>query len=175
MDDLSVFFAYPSDPIDIGRTIEMMKESYATSNATCQITTWKETDITGRFIGTEVLSAIDSHKCLGADITTLNFNVTYEIGYAIGRQRRVILTRNRALTSDPSIRAAFGVFDTLGYRKYENHAELSEILVSLSDVAPLVYDSKVNTKSPIYVLQPKFKTDQATRMIARVKKASPLL
>ena len=171
MDDLSVFFAYPSDPIDIGRTIETMKTTYVTSNPRCQITTWKETDITGRFIGTEVLSAIDSHLCLGADITTLNFNVTYEIGYGIGRRRRLILTRNRAIKDNPTTRAAYGVFDTLGYREYENRTELSEILFSLSDVAPLVYDSKVSTKSPIYVLQPKFKTDQAIRMIARVKKA----
>ena len=171
MDDLSVFFAYPSDPIEIGRTIETMKATYATSNPACQITTWKETDITGRFIGTEVLSAIDSHQCLGADITKLNFNVTYEIGYAIGRQRRLILARNRSLKDDPTTRAAFGVFDTLGYREYENQTELLEVLLTLADAKPLVYDSKINTKSPIYVLEPKFKTDQATRMIARVKKA----
>jgi len=41
-------------------------------------------DVAGRFIGTEVLSEIEAAEVLIADVTRLNFNVRYEIRFAIG-------------------------------------------------------------------------------------------
>jgi hypothetical protein len=172
VDELTIFFAYPAVPKDIGETITVAAENSTRSTGSYRLTTWQETDIAGRFIADEVLNNINESACLAADITKLNFNVTYEVGYAIGAGRRLILTRNRALQDDSILRTELGVFDTLGYRDYENSAQLIEIIKSISDIQPLAFDaSTVNTKAPVYLLEPKYKTDQATRMIARIKRA----
>ncbi len=169
MKKASVFFAYPDNPPRIGETIEAAARQGVKRTP---VETWKETDIVGRFIGFEVLNRIDAHPCTGADVTFLNFNVTYEVGYAIGKRRRLVLTRNRSLEDDTHLRTELGIFDTLGFSDYENSDQLRSILESTNDTTSLTFDdSNINTQAPVYLLEPKFKTDQATRMIARVKKA----
>ena len=169
MSEVSVFFAFPDKPPRVGETIETAARNGVERTS---VETWEETDIIGRFIGFEVLNKIDAHLCMGADVTYLNFNVTYEVGYAIGRRRRLILTRNRSLEDDAHLRTDLGIFDTLGYSDYENSEELRSVLEGVKDSTPLTFDdSEINAQAPVYLLEPKFKTDQATRMIARVKKA----
>lgn len=172
MDKIAIFFAYPSAPEAIGETITAAAQNCERYLVGYQLTTWQQSDIAGRFIAEEVLNTISASSCLAADITKLNFNVTYEVGYAIGAQRRIILTRNRALKDDAVLRAELGVFDTLGYQEYENSEQLLNIVKAVSHVTPHAFEpSAINTKAPVYILEPKFKTDQATRLIARVKRA----
>ncbi|MGI8734584.1 MAG: hypothetical protein ACR2LM_14930 [Pyrinomonadaceae bacterium] len=69
------------------------------------LTSWEENDIPGRFIVEPILSKIEEGNILIADITRLNFNVVFEIGYAIGCSKRVALIKNSAITgSDELIR-----------------------------------------------------------------------
>src|SRR3546814_7190673 len=83
------FFAYAAKPPQIAETIRLAIEDVERFHAVTSIVDWSELDIAGRFIATEVLREIDQSDFLVADITSLNFNVTYEVGYAIGRGKRV--------------------------------------------------------------------------------------
>lgn len=162
----SGFYAYASLPSEIGQTIEQ-----AVTSSNTEVTTWKALDIPGHFISEKVIERIDSCNFLVADISVLNFNVTYEIGYAIGKGKRVLLTKNRSIKEgNPSIRDV-GIFDTLGYREYQNSFELSEFLNSAIPSEPLNLPSKINIKSPVYLLEGMHKTDWATRIVSRIKKA----
>lgn len=162
----SGFFAYASSPVEIGQTIEK-----AVTNSNSEVNTWKALDIPGQFISEKVLEGIDSCSFLVADISVLNFNVTYEVGYAIGKGKRVLLTKNRSIQEgSPSIREV-GIFDTLGYKEYQNSSELSGFLNSAVPADPLSLPSRINTKSPVYLLEGMHKTDWATRIVSRIKKA----
>ena len=112
---LSGFFAYPSDPSDIGQVIESASETAETSGDANNFTTWKALDIVGHFISEKVISGIDESDFLIADISKLNFNVTYEIGYAIGKSKRIFLTKNNSLEIEGLKIQDVGIFDTLGY------------------------------------------------------------
>jgi len=96
-----------------------------------KLKTWEENDIAGRFIIEPILSELAIVDLLVADITRLNFNVVFEIGYAIGRKKRVHLTRYRALTSSDDLIREVGVFDTIGHRPYANSGELKDALRQL--------------------------------------------
>lgn len=164
--NVSGFYAYASSPAEIGQTIEQ-----AANRSSSKINTWKALDIPGHFISEEVLEGIDSCSFLVADISVLNFNVTYEIGYAIGKGKRVLLTKNRGINEgSPSIREV-GIFDTLGYKEYQNSLELSEFLNTAIPKDPLSIPSKINTKSPVYLLEGMHKTDWEIRIVSRIKKA----
>jgi len=164
------FYAYAANPVEIGQTIEQAV-SIVNINSELSVNTWKSLDIPGHFISQQVLEGIDTCAFLIADISVLNFNVTYEIGYAIGRGKPILLTKNRSINeSSPKIREV-GIFDTLGYKEYQNSTELSEYIGSSSDFSSLNIPNKINTQSPVYLLEGMHKTDWASRITSRIKKA----
>ncbi len=124
MATVTAFLAYPSEPKEIGDTIESAVAQAQKFAGNLRVGTWRETDIAGRFIADKVLESIDKNDCLVADITRLNFNVTYEVGYAIGTGRRLVLIQNASIQDDSTLRRELGIFDTLGYEEYENSTQL---------------------------------------------------
>src|SRR5262249_46037285 len=123
-----------------------------------QIETWRQMDIPGRFLADSILQKIDLADFVVADITRLNFNVTFEVGYAIGRQKRTFLISNKALSPDEKAISQLGVYDTLGHKSYENSDDLSLCLSSVQDIFPLEFPSYEIDRAPIFVLDTLHKT-----------------
>jgi hypothetical protein len=78
------FIAYPGEPSEIGQSIEVAAHAHNQRSGLNALCTWRENDIAGRFLAHPILDNIRDSKCLVADVSVLNFNVTYEVGYAIG-------------------------------------------------------------------------------------------
>jgi hypothetical protein len=165
------FVAYASTPEMVGQTIETALQMYAARQGAGKFASWRENDIAGRFLVEPILEGIEASQCLVADVSTLNFNVTYEVGYAIGLGKRVILVRNKAIAADETELKRVGIFDTLGYDKYENAAGLYRILVAPRGPLPAKPSVALNSSAPIYLLQLPFNTDAQGRIVARIKKA----
>ena len=120
---------------------------------------WEEMDVSGRFIATEILNNIGTNDFLVADISRLNFNVVYEIGFAIGKGKPILLVKHKAVTEGhPSIQDV-GIFDTLGYKEYTTSDELYALFRDVENIRPMHISGKINDKTPIYLIQPKTKTD----------------
>ncbi|EKB1982493.1 hypothetical protein ONF77_004448 [Vibrio parahaemolyticus] len=167
------FFAYAAEPRDIGDTIESSIQK-VNSKGNVAVESWKALDIVGHFISEQVVSKIEECDFLLADISILNFNVTYEIGYAIGKGKRVLLVKNSSIRElGLSIRDV-GIFDTIGYSTYENSDQLSSFIDAAKTVDPLKIPNKINSRSPVYLLEGQHKTDYATRIVSRIKKAKYL-
>jgi hypothetical protein len=170
--ELTGLVAYPSSPSELGTALKQGCNSLSNQYGLVGLKPWEQNDIAGRFLDDPILDSISSGNILVADITRLNFNVVYEIGYAIGRQRRVILTHNVGLTNDDSLLRRIGLFDTLGYASYSNSQDFINIILRLTDTDPLVINTvKINRSSPVYVLLPKHKSDYDIRLLSRIKKA----
>lgn len=169
---LTGFFAYPANPADIGSTVEeaiqLLKDRFAFDG----VSSWKQSDVCGRFIADPIFARIRAADYVAADITKLNFNVTYEIGYAIGCRRRILLVRHSALVHDTELLKQVGIFDTLGYQSYSTATELASFLRGVQSTAPLSFSSDhVNRKAPVFVVNPRDKTDLELRITSRIKKA----
>ncbi|WP_017863811.1 nucleoside 2-deoxyribosyltransferase [Leptospira santarosai] len=84
------FFAYSSHPQiiseTIGDAIVKLNES-----GLFLIKSWKELKINGRYIINQVVREIENSDFFCADLTGLNDNVLFEIGYAIGINKPIIL------------------------------------------------------------------------------------
>lgn len=164
--------AYPSEPSDLGATICRALERLHQQDQFRDLTTWEEDDIPGRFIATEVLQRIERGNLFVADVTRMNFNVAFEIGYAIGCKKRAFLIRNEAIVDDAAITRQVGVFDTLGHTNYVDTVSLASALSHVTDLSPLRFDERAtSTTAPVYLLLPQIKGDVETHLIARVKKA----
>lgn len=90
---LPAFFAYPSSPSNVAHTIQQAIEKLKINSGVTSIHPWPESDIAGRFIADETLETI----------TQLNFNVAYEIGFALALEKRVILTRQKGVNPAPPL------------------------------------------------------------------------
>src|SRR5438045_6605412 len=115
-----VFVAYPARPEQVATAMESACEQANRASGQLTFETWKQQDIPGRFIVEGILEKIDASEYVVADITRLNFNVTFEVGYAIGAGKRVVLTVNVASTPETKEITNLGVFDTLGWATYSN-------------------------------------------------------
>lgn len=161
------FFAYPSNPSEIGLVIEKAVEEINKSGFKVQ--SWTAMDIIGNFIADEIIDNI-ADRVFVADITRLNFNVVYELGYAIGSGRKILITKNSSIEERHPTVLEVGIFDTLGYAEYQNSDDLMTILRKSKPQTPYK-DQPINNSAPVYILESKKKTDFSTRITARVKKA----
>ncbi|MFC1490633.1 P-loop ATPase, Sll1717 family [Candidatus Latescibacterota bacterium] len=170
--ELKGLIGYSSELPDIGYTINQALKQLKLKTKTRGLISWEENDIPGRFIGTEVMQAIDEGTIFIADITRLNFNVVFEIGYAIGRRKRVILVCNKAISNDTDMIREVGIFDTLGYVSYSDSASLVSLISEISDITPLQFnDQDIISKTPVYLILPPTKSEVETYLISRIKKA----
>ena len=171
------FFAYPGSPQIISDTINAAQSILNERSPITHIRTWEEASILGHFIRTEVTREIQDADTFIADISVLNFNVAYEIGYAIGKRKKLALTRNIAHLPAYPVEAGtptiedVGIFDTIGYQRYENSTQLADALARLDPSRPLFLDDSYNANTPVFVVESKFKTDWMARVLSRLKVA----
>jgi hypothetical protein len=167
----TAFFAYPAAPAQLGETIERALAQLRAMKDDLAITPWTALDIAGHFISDEVELKVEQVGFFVADITFLNFNVVYELGYAIGLGKRVFTVRNRSFQEvHPSVKDV-GLFDNLGYREYTNSDELRGLLKTFTSGNPIDISAALNFKAPVYLIETKHKTDWISRVVSRVKKA----
>src|ERR1700704_6605596 len=62
---------------------------------------WLFNDVAGTSLISPILEKIDESPFMVADITYLNLNVIYEIGFAIGRGKRAFLVKNKNIVGIP--------------------------------------------------------------------------
>lgn len=162
--------AYPARPSQIGNTISSALATLKTRGRVVRLETWEELDVCGHFIRSTILGKIDASALLVADVTFPNFNVAFEIGYAIGRQKPIVLIRHAALDRPDETMREIGLFDTLGYSGYSTSGDLIGILQGISNPTPLGMPSDLPSRTPVYLLMPRVKTDPEIRVQARIKK-----
>ena len=151
MPEPSTFYAFPSNPASIAQTIERAIEQLRSTSGIASIQPWPQTDIAGGFIADQILAAIHQKEILIGDISQLNFNVTFEIGYAIGKGRRVVITRNAAFSNVSNELSQLGIFDTLGYKTYQNSYELCTFLRSVATTRNSLSVKKPSIRRPLFI------------------------
>ncbi|MFY4729590.1 hypothetical protein [Nitrospira sp. BLG_2] len=115
---------------------------------------WEYNDVPGAPLISPILEKIDESPFIVADITYLNANVVYEVGFAIGRRKRAFLVRHSDTVGDKDLAKHAGIFDTLGYFEYVNADELKQRLAAHIDNAPLPFGTVLDHLAPIYIVEP---------------------
>ena len=111
--------------------------------------TWVYNDIPGNPLISPILDRIEESAFIVADITTLNLNVVYEIGFAIGSRKRAYLIRHQGTTGDKAVAREAGIFDTLGYHEYSGQDDLEKRLTSNIDAQPLQFSVELDHRAPV--------------------------
>jgi hypothetical protein len=140
---------------------------------------WESLSVNGRMIPSEVFKAIDDCQALLADVTALNPNVLYEIGYAIGKGKRIWLTADTSRTSRETLAANVPALATTGIFAYENghqiaaafekeYFELMESAPLLDQLRPATDKLPSQTAASILFLKSLYDTDASVRVTERL-------
>jgi hypothetical protein len=119
------FFAYPSDPISLSETV---KNAVLTINAqpSIHITPWEQARTGGKVVVTEICRLIDDSGVFLADLTGLNPNVIFELGYAVARNKRVLIILDTTLTTAKRDYEQLRLLNGVGYCSYINSRDIVE-------------------------------------------------
>lgn len=171
-DRQTVFFAYPRQPEQISVTVEGAVTRLRAAKPDWGWTTWKQLPVAGQTIFCEICKAMRRSATVVADVTTLNFNLLFEIGYTIGLGIPVIPIRDTTYQADRRAFEDLGVLDTLGYVDFVNSEELAEsLLPRLPSVVlppPTPHEFR---ETPLYVLKGPIETEGAVQMMSALKKS----
>lgn len=165
------FFVYPASPISTSSTIDAAIADIQVRAGNRRWVTWKKLDIPGQIIFCEICRTMRFAKFLVADVTTLNFNLMFEIGYALGLGIPVLPIRNVANVSDRHIFDELGVLDTLGYFDYQNSAELSRRILEGPPPVIGLQRPALNIEAPLYVVKSPVDSDGLIKMFSVIKKS----
>lgn len=119
------FFAYSDEKYSVGETIEEAINKI-NNNDIIKILSWKKMNIGGCFILSEICESIDDCDVFLCEISNLNHNVLFELGYAIGCQKKIIIFIDTTLIEVKRNFDRLGLFSTIGYNAYVNSENIVE-------------------------------------------------
>ncbi len=86
--------------------------------------TWEKMKINGKIINLQILAAIEKAESFACDITYLNANVFFELGYAIGKKKPLFIMLNPKVKEAKSNYEAISILKGIGYIEYNNTEDL---------------------------------------------------
>ncbi|EEM37569.1 hypothetical protein P9Y62_07565 [Bacillus thuringiensis] len=119
------FYAYSSGREDLLEDIRGAVKIINDSQ-NIKIITWEDLSISGKYIIDGILNAIEKCDLFICDLTYLNFNVLYELGYAIAKQKKIWITLNTSHENAVSNYKSLSIMSTIGFSGYENSNQLAE-------------------------------------------------
>ena len=126
-----VFYAYPGNPASLHETIQSaiveLKNSGELRRDNVRFRTWTDNAISGKSVISTIVNQIDRNQVFACDLTYENPNVTFEMGYAIARFKRIFCTLNPSIiNAEQNFKTNYGAMLNLGYWPYTNHQDLAE-------------------------------------------------
>jgi hypothetical protein len=117
------FVAYPSSPVDRADSIEQAITELDRAGVV-DIIGWKNLKVTGRVVIGAICDEIKKRQIFIGDVTGLNPNVLFELGYAMAHRKRVWLLLNPRIARSKVEFDRFQLLTSVGYAAYNNSSEI---------------------------------------------------
>jgi hypothetical protein len=126
------FVAYPSQPRSLSETIETAIENI-NGTQIVEAIGWRSLNVGGRLVINEICATIDKSDLFICDLTYLNPNVLFELGYAVARNKRIWVILDSSYSDAVINYKQVKLLTTVGYSDYNNG---SDIVKSFLDKQP---------------------------------------
>ena len=167
------FCVYPSEPKLFSSAIEEAIRNIKSANADLKVVSWKELGVSGQIIFCRICQQERFSSVVIPDVSTLNLNVLFEIGYALGLDRPVIPIRDTSFIRDKKYFDELGLLDTFGYIDFQNSGELAAKLPqAIQSARPtFMHEYAVNRDQPLFVIKGPVASDGQVRLLSGIKKS----
>src|SRR5439155_625396 len=164
-------FLYASEPENIAGTIEAAIEQLRRRDRRSSWVSWKDIRSTGQIIFCTVCKSMRFSQCVTSDVTTLNFNLLFEIGFALGLEVPVVPIRDTTILTNQDEFRQLGFLDTVGYLDFQNSDELAQGILERAPFTAIPSPRPpLNHETPVYVIRGHIQTDGDVRMMSTLKK-----
>ena len=175
------FFAYSSRQPTLREPIQAAVHEL---NAARQvdIKTWEECNIGGKFVIDTICTAINEADLFFADLTGLNANVMFELGYAIARNKRVWFIFDESYPEEKKMFDQFKVLTTVGYVPCCNSNDIVTGFYAnppIMDIDNTIYRTAIEPNlrpggyQSIFYLKSQHENQAAMRMSRRLQERLP--
>lgn len=138
----SAFLAFGSKRMDQSETLIRAANSISEEHD-IDIVPWTDLDIGGTIMVNRICGAIAKSDLFICDLTYLNHNVLFELGYAIGQRKRIWVLLNNSIDDAAIGYRRFSVLSTLGYVPYQNSKHVvQQFSASLPHLTPYTFFSE---------------------------------
>jgi len=165
---VKALFLYPTEPNHISDPIEEAIEELRKKFKSYNWVTWKDFQ-TGNIIFCSVCKAIRAADLVVIDVTTLNFNVMFELGYAHGLNKSVIYLKDTSYKRDQELFKQMGIIDTIKYESFTDSNSIVNIIESYlnnPEFEPIpTPEVVVNKSEPLYVIKPERPFEQSSKLL----------
>lgn len=166
-------FLYPAEPESLAATIEGAVRLLRFADQKSVWKTWKDLHIGGQIVFCTICKHMRFAGGVVADVTTLNFNLLFEIGFALGLEIPIWPIRDTTFIKDRQSYDELGLLDTIGYLDFQNSETLANALSGTWPPkvipAPVV---GISREAPLYVLKGHIDTEGAVRLLSTLKKSA---
>lgn len=172
-----MFFAYQGKSEETSdENVDAIRKaipSYNQYQSTYELKSWENYDKTAA-INKEVLSAIASSSVFVCDITHFNHNVLFELGYAIGNNKQVLILLNNNISGASDKYNSF-ILKSIRYTPFSNSRDITAALQKRSYKSELLTDF-INTDvdnskhSDIFYIQSKHKSESSLLLTESLNK-----
>jgi hypothetical protein len=170
------FVAYASAIAGSGDAIEAAIQQLQ-GGEVVSIRSWRSLSIAGNLVIEVICDEIRACDLFVADVTLLNPNVLFELGYAIAQKKSIYVLYDPSFAKASSDFEQFQTLTTLGYVKYNNSADIVHAFYRdqpyLDDREKLLDQFKRSGKDQgatdhLLYIKPEIATEAATRITRRV-------
>ena len=154
----SGFFAYPSSHPTLKEPIREFVTQLNRGN-NIRVRTWEECKVGGKLIIEEICKAISGADLFLADLTGLNANVMFELGYAIARDKRIWLVLDTSYEQHQKMFEQLRILTTVGYNPCQNSQQMLAAFYKdtpLSDLGSTIYKE---------VIEPNLRTSRDSKIM----------
>lgn len=165
------FFLYPSEPAHLSLTVSDAVRQLQQHSSKENYISWENLFVGGQLIFCEICKAIRGTKLVVANITTSNFNVLFELGYAIGLHKAILPIRDISYEKHKKIFDEIGIFDTLGYEEFTNSNDLVKLVRGRKSFSPpIIQIPEISKSQPIYYVKSPIETDGSIKLFSCLKR-----
>ena len=118
-----VFFGYPRSPVAQREAVVEAAKRLHNAGALIRLL-WEDLGVSGRLLIDVILGAINDADLAAFDVTTLNHNVMFELGYAIGIDRKIWLFRDETDIEATRKWDRVKILTTVGYSPFTSSEQL---------------------------------------------------
>jgi hypothetical protein len=169
------FVAYASTPPSRAEAIEKAIDQIQ-AGGVVDIKGWKSLAIGGRVVIEAICSEIRKREMFMADVTSLNPNVLFELGFAVALRKRIWLLLDPNIERSKLDFERFQLLTTIGYRPFSNSVDIvqgfyqEEPYNSLDKdlFADLSQAAVSDKRSALLYLKPAVETEASIRIARRV-------
>lgn len=172
------FVAFASGNPALAETLETATDVIRNAGV-ADLITWKRLQVGGRVLLQAICDAIAEREVFVADVTILNPNVLFELGFAIARGKRIWLLMDSSQIRARADYERLQLLTTIGYREFTNSNEIvnrfyqdEPHVTTAKTIYQDIFDSPVRSpQARLLYLKSTVQTDASIKMTRRVDRA----